>query len=89
LCHSGGTWQGCKQFFGTENKPAMTKQTFYNHAWLVIDCIIDEFADEMLCFREIDEPDELHSIARGFNSLTNNILPGCVGAAFAMNVNSS
>ena len=67
----------------------MTKQTFYNHAWLVIDCIIDEFADEMLCFREIDDLNEIHSIARGFISLTNNILPGCVGAAFAMNVNSS
>lgn len=83
---AGGMWQDIVWVFGRDNCPACSKSCFYKAAWRVIDALLAEYYDEMLCFEELNDEEALQDIQAGFDALTNNTVVGCIGAVDGMAV---
>lgn len=77
---SGGSRYDIQFAFGNQNRRGFSKSHFYLMVWTVIDAILNEWYDDMLCFKELRDVDALKKLAAGFDRLTRDTAIGCVGA---------
>jgi len=47
--------------------------------WAVIDAILTEWYDDMLCFKELDDVEAAKRTAAGFDNITRDTAIDCVG----------